>query len=350
VNITINSQVLAQEIRLLSKISTPKSTLQILSHVLFSAEDQLHMSATDLEVAISTGSSAVLSELGQMTLPTKPLLDILERLPDGDVTINSSGNITAGSFRSRLGSLPTADFPKLPSPNGEETATLSAQVLRSLVERSIYAISEKEQKFVLKGALLTLTGEVAAMVATDGKRLSIVTAPRQPGPEASVIVPLKTLNALLDQAPLGEVKFSRTERHLFFDYGKRLLVSRVIDGEFPKYQRVIPKANNNVATVDRGALMAAIRRVGLVAEVLSFKMSEGMIDLSSRSMEIGDADESLACKYEGPEIKVNVNWKYMLDFLEHATEPMVTIAAKDSSSPLLLTDGVDFINVVMVVK
>lgn len=349
-NITVNSQLLAQEIRILSKVSNPKSTIQILSHVLLKAEDQLSLTATDLEVGIQTGCQATVGEQGQFTLPTKPLLDLLERLPNADVTFDEKGNIASGGFRSRLSSLPPADFPPLPLPNGEEPAILSASALRSLVERSRYAISEKEQKFVLKGALLTLTGTVAAMVATDGKRLSIVTANRQAGPDTAVIVPMKTLDAILDQTPSGEVAFSKSDRHLFFNYGKRMLVSRLIDGEFPKYQRIIPKANNNVATVDRGALIAAIRRVGLVAEVLNMRFSNGAIDLSSRSMEIGNADETLAAKYEGEEISVNLNWKFLLDFLEHANEPTVTIAAKDNKTPLLLTDGADFINVLMVIR
>lgn len=318
--------------------------------MLLKAENELSLSATDLEVAMSTGCSASVEEPGHLTLPTKPLLDILDRLSDGEVTISKGGAITSGSFRSRLSSLPTADFPSIPLPNGAEQAILPAGALRALVERTSYAISDKEQKYVLKGALLSLTGEVAAMVATDGKRLSIATAARPAGLDAAVIVPLKTLSAIMDQAPIGEVRFSRTENHLFFDYGKRLLVSRVVAGEFPKYQRVIPKANNYVATIDRGALAAAVRRVGLVAEVISVKLADGAIDLSSRSMEIGDADETVSAQYEGPEIKVNLNWKYLLDFLEHATEPMVKIAAKDSGSPLLLTDGADFINVIMVIK
>lgn len=349
-NITVNSQALAQELRLLSKVAQTKSTLQILNHVLLRAEDQLQLSATDLEVSVSVGCQATISELGEMTLPAKPLLDMLERLPDADVNITDKGNISSGSFRSRLGSLPTADFPPLPSPNGEEPAIMTAQTLRSLVERSIYAISDKEQKFVLKGALLSLTGAVAAMVATDGKRLSVVTANRQQGPDAATIIPLKTLRAILEQTPLGDVQFIKAERHLFFNYGKRLLISRVIDGEFPKYQRIIPKANNNVATIDRMALMSALRRVGLVADIVTLQFSNGSLALSSRSAEIGDADETLSVKYEGPDIKINVNWKYIEEFLDHAVEPTVTIAAKDSTSPLLLTDGVDFINVVMVVR
>jgi DNA polymerase-3 subunit beta len=146
------------------------------------------------------------------------------------------------------------------------------------------------------------------------------------------------------------VVFTRGERHLFFNYGRRLLVSRTIDGEFPKYQKIIPRANTNVLTVDRGALMSAVRRVGLVSESLVMSWSAGTLDLSSRSAEVGDADERLSVSYDGAELKLMINWKYLLDFLEHASESVITIAARNDTSPLLLTDGADFINVVMVQK
>src|SRR5574339_1055305 len=196
-NITINSQTLAQEIRILSKIVQTKTTIPILNHVLFNATDQLSLAATDLEVGITTDCQATIGEPGQLTLPAKPLLDLLERLPNADVMLDDKGNVASGSFRSRLMALHPADFPPLPSPNGAESAILSAQALRSLVERTKYAISEKEQRYTLKGALLTLTAEVAAMVGTDGKRLSITTTNRQPGLDAAVIIPLKTLDAIL---------------------------------------------------------------------------------------------------------------------------------------------------------
>jgi DNA polymerase-3 subunit beta len=348
-NVTINSQVLAQEVRLLEKATLSKSTIAILGHILLRADDQLYLSAYDMEVGMSTVCQSTISETGIMTLPAKPLLDMLDRLPNADVIISGKGEITCGSFHSRLASLPALDFPAFPQQEGE-VGILSAQALRSLVERTVYAISDKEQKYVLKGALLSLTGEVIAMVATDGKRLSVATAARPAGPEGVAIVPLKTLGIILDQAPVGEVKFSRSDRHLFFDFGRRLLISRVVDGEYPKYQRIIPKTNENIVKVDRAALAAALRRVGLVAEVLSLSLGSGEIALSSRSVEIGDAEETVPAEYSGQPIRVNLNWKFLLDFLDHATESVITIAAKNGGGTLLLTDGADFINVIVVVK
>jgi DNA polymerase-3 subunit beta len=343
-NITCNATALAAELRLLTKIAPTKPSIPILSHVLLRAEDQLYLSATDLEVALSTSCSATIHEAGDVALPAHTLLSILEQLPDGDVNI-ANGQITSGGFRSKISALPTVDFPPLPAAEGEATPL---PALQRLIERVSYAISEKAQKYVMDGALLSLTGNVIAMVATDAKRLSIATASRMPGPDYEVILPSKTLDMLAAQT--GEVAFSRSDRHLFFQYGKRLLISRMLDGKFPNYQRIIPKSNDQTVTVDRAGLAAVLRRVGLVAESVYLTFSTNELALTSRSAEIGDADETIAVRYNGPTIKLCVNWKFVLDFLERAVEPSVTIAIKDSKSPLLMTDGADFINVVMVMQ
>lgn len=346
--ITVNSQTLAHEIRLLNKIAATKPTIPILGHVLIRAEETLRLFATDMEVAMGSTCDANIVEAGWITLPVKPLLDILEQLPDADVHI-SDGNVSSGGFRSRLSSLPVQDFPTMPEAPAE-LAVLSAQSLNALIERTFYAISDKEQKYVLKGGLFSLTAGVMAMVTTDGKRLSIATATRGPGEDASVIIPGKTLRSIQDQVPTGNVSFTRSATHLFFNYGRRLLVSRTIDGEYPKYQRIIPKGNTDVLRVDRGALAATLRRVGLVAETISMRFAPGVLELASRSQEIGDADETLAVHYDGPEVRVRVNWKYIHDFLERSTESVTSIAVKDDKTPILLTDGADFINVVMIMR
>ena len=207
-NITVNNQLLVQEVRLLNKIAAAKTTIPILSHLLLVAEDQLYLTANDYDLCLRTSCDAIVSEMGAMTLPAKPLLDILERLPgNADVTIGDKGLISSGNFKSYLGSLPIRDFPVTPEIAGEPT-TISAMVLRSLVERAEYAISDKEQKHVLKGALLSLSGDIIAMVASDAKRLSVVTAHRPaPGLDSHAIVPTKALGAILEQAPVGELTF-----------------------------------------------------------------------------------------------------------------------------------------------
>lgn len=352
--ITTNSSVLAQEIRSLSKIAASKSTIPILTHVLLRAEDQLYLYATDLELAMSTSCPAQVSELGEMTLPAKALLDILEQLSNSDVTIGE-GAITSGTFKSRLASLPTQDFPPFPEVAGD-VVSIPAATLRTAITRTAYAISDKEQRWVLKGALLTLQKNILALVATDGKRLSITTASCPTEKEISAVIPSKTLDALLDQGTAGNVEFCSGQKHLFFTYGKRIVVSRMLDGAFPNYQKVIPRSNEHTIKIDRFALASSLKRVGIVSEIISLNVEPGsspqagQLTLAGRSAEIGDASEELPVQYEGPACKLVLSWKLLMDFLDCATETMITISIKDGKTPMLVTDGPDFSNVIMLTQ
>lgn len=346
--IITNSSVLAQEVRSLSKIAANKSTIPILTHVLLRAEDQLYLYATDLELAMSSSCPAQVLEMGEATFPAKALLDILEQLPSTDVTIGD-GFITSGTFRSRLASLPTQDFPPFPEVAGN-VVSIPAATLRTSITRIAYAISDKEQRYVLKGALLTIRENILAVVSTDGKRLSITTASCPSEHEVSVVIPSKTLDALLDQQPNGNVEFCSGPKHLFFTYGKRVIVSRMVDGTFPNWQKVIPRANIHEMKVDRFALLSSLRRVGIVSEVVQMEVETGRLLLAGRSAEIGDASEEIPVQYEGPNLKLWVTWKLIMDFLDCATETSITFAIKDAKTALLVTDGPDFSNVIMLTQ
>lgn len=231
-----------------------------------------------------------------------------------------------------------------------EPAKIPARSLRLLIERTRYAISEKPTQYAMMGALLSLTKNVVAMVSTDGKRLAIATASREDGPEYQVIIPSKTLDALLAQPAVGDVMFSRGDRHLFFQYERRLLTSRMVDGEFPRYQRVIPRENKHRFATSKAVFASALSRVGLVSDVINLAFSAGRVELSARSAEFGDAHETVEASYDGPDIRMAVNWKYLMDFLERGAENTATIDLKDAKSPLLMTDGSDFINVMMTIR
>jgi DNA polymerase-3 subunit beta len=349
-NVTVNAQALAGDVKILSKIAAAKPTIPITGHLLLRAEgaNNLYMAATDLEIALSTDCAADVHESGAITLPAKMLLDVLERVPSGDININN-GRLTAGNYKARLASLHPDDFTPMADVVGEP-AKIPARSLRLLIERTRYAISEKPTQYAMMGALLSLTKNVVAMVSTDGKRLAIATASREDGPEYQVIIPSKTLDALLAQPAVGDVMFSRGDRHLFFQYERRLLTSRMVDGEFPRYQRVIPRENKHRFATSKAVFASALSRVGLVSDVINLAFSAGRVELSARSAEFGDAHETVEASYDGPDIRMAVNWKYLMDFLERGAENTATIDLKDAKSPLLMTDGSDFINVMMTIR
>lgn len=349
--ISVNSQLLAQELRLLSRVIPDKPTIPVLANVLFMASDALTLRATNLQVQLVTQCPATIDVPGSVTLPAKKLLEMVEQFQNADVQITldkGQVHVVCGAFRSRLQTLPATDFPALPIVE-KEISTLPTSTLFVLIGRVKYAIAAKVQKFVMDGALLALTGDVMAMVTTDGKRLSLSTASRAAGADLSLVIPSETLDVLT--ALVGEeLTFSTGPRHLFFTVGSRLLVSRMMDGKFPNYDRIIPRENTYVMTVNRSLLAAAIRRVNSVSEqdlAVYLSLSGDLLSLTSKSAAIGDAYEDVLATYTGPDLKLCVNGQYLLDFLGASRGEFVTLSVKDAKTALLAADGEDFINVIM---
>ena len=350
-NITVNSTTLVQELRLINQVAAVKPPLPILMNVLLRADDHLHLFASDLEVGFSTGCQAQIDEPGVITLPAKRLLDLVEQLPDTDVQIVTDAkhvHILSGQFRSRLQTLPPDDFPQAPEVAGEPTS-FSTAALQQMIKRVRYAITDNGSNFVIKGALLSVADNVCGLVATDGKRLSLATM-SQAGAATSVLLPTKALDMLMGLFAGGEMVFSQDERHLFFSVGHRMLFSRMLAGKFPAYQSIIPRNNDRRATVGRAALASAVRRVAMVApenQSMVFDLDADMLSVSSSSQEVGDAQETVAADYAGEPMRVTLSGQYLLDFLEVAEGQQVVLDLKDARSPLLVTDGSSFLNVIM---
>lgn len=353
--VTVNSEVFAQELRTVEKIVSGKTLIPVLQNVLLRANEHLHFSTTDNEVSISTRCAANVQAPGAVTLPVKTLLDMISQLPDAEVYLamdeRGQVRIASGNFKSRLQALPAETFPVLPAINGE-IVSLSGNVLRILAHKVRFAINEKTTRFSINGALLSLTGNVIAMVATDGKRLALATAVRsEEGASISAIIPTKTLDVLLSQEVLGaDMKFALGERHLFFDFENGLLSSRMLEEKFPAYQRIIPRDNAQVLTIGRASFLAALKRVSLVSadtRTTTFAIEKDALTIGASSAELGDALEHLPIKYEGPNLKIAIDWSYVIDFLNASSGQFITMALKDGGPSALFSDGADYINVIL---
>lgn len=349
-HVRVNSQLLATELRLLSKIVPTKPAIAILSHALLTADDDINLWATDLEVGLRCRCLAQVDEPGSVVLPVRKLLALVEQFEDGDVVISVEKHVITvqcRAFTSRLQALPADDFPMQPEVSGQSGIIAGAALLQ-LIARTRYAVDATSSKYVLKGALLTLAGQGAIMVATDGMRLALATA-GMAGLDARVVVPAKTLDVLVGHMD-GDCEVTLGDQHMFFSSAGRLLVSRMIDGEFPKYERIIPHDNGLLLTVDRLTLAAALRRVNIVSEVnraVYFDVRPGQLSLSSSSVEVGSADEVVSIAYDGVPLKVCINGSYVLDFLNAASGGTVTMALKDERSQVLLMDGENHVAVIM---
>jgi len=352
--VTVNSQFLAQALRSVCKVVPSQPAIQILGYVLIEASEELRFSATDLEVSLSLTCPATIQAAGSCVLPAATLMSLVDQFTEGNVTLLSDAkgaSVKHGTFTSRLQTLSAAEFPMLAAPEGE-AAVLPGAALARLITSTRYAVADRGKKFVLEGALLKLAGTSMGMIATDGARLSIATAVREEGPDVAVIIPRKTLDVL----PIlgnGSIELLVGPNHLFFSTDGMTLTSRMIEGKFPGYERIIPRDNDKTVTIDRIRLASALKRIGIASEkncAAYCSIGTDALRLSSKSVEVGEADEQMPAHYDGPPLTVCINWRYMLDFLDVAEGQTVTIGMKSEKSPLLVSDGVSFINVIMTMR
>ena len=357
---------LLRELQLFQGIVERKNTIPVLANVLLEAEgEQVRLLATDLEVSLRSGCAAAVAAGGAVTVPAKKLYEVVRALPETEILIRQeakgSVKVAAESFDSRMQTLPREDFPTLATSGGAPPVMLAGDAIREMVTRTQFAITGEDTRYFLNGALFILRPEEMCLVATDGHRLALVSARREAqeegAEEARAILPKKTLwelSRLLVEGE-GEVRYECGENHLFFDVAGRQLVSRVIDAQFPAYDRVIPKQNDKVVEFERDRLTNAIRRVALLSSdrsrAVKFKFTEGSMDIASSSPEVGEATESLAVEYTGDPLDVCFNAQYVLDFLNVAEADSVRLEFKDEMSQAVMRpvgdSGFDYTYVIM---
>jgi DNA polymerase III subunit beta len=342
---------LLRELQLFQGIVERKNTIPILANVLMDAKDnEVRLLATDLEVGLRSRCDATVAKNGSLTLPAKKLYEIVKALPETDVRIEEDKGgvkVAAERFDSRMATLPREDFPSLPEISGGTQATLEPASMRQMVSKTQFAITGEDTRYFLNGAQFVLRDESMSLVATDGHRLALVTVPRtvEKGTETGelkVILPRKTLlelNRLLGEGD-SPLKFERGENHLFFEVGGRVLISRAIDGQFPAYERVIPKNNDKQIEFERDRLTSAVKRVALLSNersrAVKFQIDNGQVEVASSSPEFGEAKELLPVEYKGPALQICFNAQYVLDFLSAVETDIVGLEFKDEMSQAVM--------------
>src|SRR5438552_10175647 len=265
-----------RELQLFQGVVERKNTIPILANVLMDAKgDEVRFLATDLEVALRSRCTASVVKPGALTLPAKKLYEIVKSLPETDIRIaeeKSGVKVAADRFDSRMQTLPREDFPTLPETGGTTSAILPRSAVKEMVAKTQFAITGEDTRFFLNGAQFVLRPESMSLVATDGHRLALVTVKRNgkakgEGEENKAILPKKTLGELgrLLSEGDGDITYERGENHMFFEVGGRTLISRMIDGQFPAYERVIPKGNDKLIGFERDRLTKAVRRGALLS-------------------------------------------------------------------------------------
>jgi DNA polymerase-3 subunit beta len=345
---TVSKSDLVRELSLSQGVVEKKTTIPILSNVLLEAAgDRVTLTATDLELGIRCSCPARIKKDGAGTVPARKLLDYVRLLPEGDLTMkfleNHWANITCGRSRTRIAGMSRESFPELPA-MPEPMAEIPVRTLASMIARTSFAISMEESRFTLNGALLVMRPEGLTMVATDGHRLAYVQAtPAESGQvdkQFRALVPKKAMAELVKLAdetvPDAKAIFAGDDNHLFFQVGHRLLITRKLTGNFPDYERVLPKDHSVTAKLLKDEIRSAIERVAQFADersrAIRVQFTNGEVKVFSSSVEMGESEESVTSEYQGPDMEIGFNAQYLLDFLRAIPQDHVAFELKDQKS------------------
>jgi DNA polymerase-3 subunit beta len=347
--ITVSRQELVKELTATQNVVERKTTIPILSNFLIEAEgDVLNITATDLDQAIRTSAVAKVKKPGSCTIPAHKLYDYIKLLPDGDISIKLLENhwvqIRSGRSNTKMVGMARANYPQVPEFPSVAVTSISSLTMKTLIARTIFAISNEESRYTLNGALLVIKAESLAMVATDGHRLAYVEKPNEIlegiSGEKRVLIPRKALQELQQLLAASEAEkfdFADDDHTLFFRIGKRTLSTRKLSGQFPNFEAVMPRDNTKFAVVRSAELASAIQRVAQFADersgAIRLRLESNELKISSSSTDSGESEDTIDTPYASDPIAVGFNSVYILDFLKALDgNGEVRLEFKDSQS------------------
>src|SRR6478672_11096714 len=363
-NLTIAKEQMINGLRSVQNVVSNRSTLPILSNVLLRAEgEKLELTATDLDVTISCGVEAKVRKPGASTVPVKRLFGIVRELGNSEIEMEVDDknvcSIRSGPSFYRINGLSADEFPPLPQFKVDKRVVLPQATVRGMMKKTSFAISTDESRYVLNGIFLSLKDHKMTMVATDGRRLALVDEEVDipEGSQGEFIVPAKTvneLNRLLQDK--GELEIRYTDNQALFTLKDEkgssiLIVTKLIEGNYPNYRQVIPAETKERVGLVREEFLHALRRAEIMtsekANSVKLAFGKNKLEITANSPEVGEAKESLAINYKGPEMAIAFNPKYMIDPLNALANDEVFLELIDELSPGVLKINGPFLYVVM---
>jgi DNA polymerase-3 subunit beta len=351
-NFTIEKETFLKGLGRIQSIVEKRNTIPVLANVLLEGSDgELHVTATDLEVGMRSSYPANIGKPGRITVSAKKLYEIIKELPDREVAFNSKDNcwieVRCGKSLFNVVGLAADEFPNFPQSDCVNGVTLSSSLCKEIIEKTLFAMSQDESKYNLNGIYLRAfeeNGEVRLrLVATDGHRLALIDKSiKGPAPDElkkGLILPRKGVLELKRLAEEGEadLTLSFQDNNAVVRKGQTVVVMRLVDGEFPDYERVIPKANDQEALLAVDSFLHALRRMLILSSEKSrgvkMVIKPGLLEVSSSNPELGDAREELDLDYQGPEMSIGYNARYLLDILQVQDDLRVKMIFKDHLSP-----------------
>lgn len=358
--LTIERAAILKSLAHVQSVVERRNAIPILSNVLIEADGgDLSLSATDMDIDIVDRTPADVQQEGAVTAPVHTLYDIVRKLPDGsqvELSLEGDGGqleLRSGRSNFSLQCLPKDDFPAIGSEDLSNEFTLPAAELRQLVDRTRFAISTEETRYYLNGIYLHAAEadgvKLLRAVATDGHRLARIEMPLPQGAEKipGVIVPRKAVNELrrlIDESS-DDIRISLTENKIRFSFGSVILTSKLIDGTFPDYDRVIPTGNDKTLDVDSKVFRSAVDRVSTISteksRAIKLTMSEGSLSLAATSPDAGSASEDLEVGFTADGLEIGFNSRYLLDIANQIEGDSMQFVLADAASPTVIKDVAD---------
>jgi DNA polymerase-3 subunit beta len=336
-----------------------KNTMPILSNMLLTADSNgVEIVATDLEIGLRGSYAAEVEQPGAVTVSAKKMYEIVRELSADDIQIKvENGNwvkIVSGHSQFKLVALPKDEFPALPDVAEDGMIAMQGEMLRDMIKKTLYSVGDNDARYVLNGLFIHMSpaknGLNIRLVGTDGHRLSmidrVIDAKHK---EESMIIPKKTmmeLRRLLEEdSSVAELRLGFSKNHILFKRDGLVMVSKLIDGNYPNYLQVVPAKSTKKVAVSKEAFMHAVKRVSILSKektnAVKLQLGKNTLSLSTNNPEVGEANEELSVDYKGEEITIGFNSRYLMDVLTAMDRPNITLELSDSLSPCLITEEGD---------
>ena len=355
----VTKEAILDGLQRVQNVVSTRTTLPILSNVLIQASNGgLSLTTTDLDVGVRCRVEAEVSKEGSTTLPARKLFSILKEVAAAEIEIEvddrNAASIRCGSSFYKIMGLPEEEFPRFPESGAGKALKIEQPVLRDMLKKTAYAVSNDETRYVLNGVFMGFKGDKITVVATDGRRLALmehdIEIPK--GAEAELILPTKAVNELERLlADKGDFKLWIGENQIVFELDGTTLASKLIEGTYPNFRQVIPTETKERIALERELLLAALHRASILAseksQSVKLNFAKNTLTITATTPEVGEAKETLSINYKGKELTIAFNPQYMMDPLRNLDADEVFIELTDELSPGVIKVNAPFLYVLM---
>ncbi len=356
----MNKDSLVEGLSKLVSITEKRSPLPILSHALMELDDDgLTLTATDLEVGLRMNYDCSVVEPGKITAPAKKFYEIIRELAGGSISVTSNDryrlNIVSGASSFDLAGMDSADFPVWSDHESVETSEVDSEAFIRMMDKTLFAASNDDSRFNLNGVLFEKDNEKTKLVSTDGHRLALIETDIELPADSRFIAPKKGLVEIKKflENMKQKVQFGFEKKNLIIKTERAMMTVRLIDGDYPDYNKVIPQSSGQKAFIDKNTLVQSLRRVVILTSDknrgISLKLESDKLSVNVNNPELGSAEDSIPVEFEGSEVQLIINVQYLLDALNVISAEKVSLEYHKDGAPVIIKPHPeqDYFNIVM---